>query len=92
MFLFAYVRVNQPFLGGADLETMDKIFAEVVSVVGDNTFSDAVREQRAEIQSAVKYFIGPDKDRPLTNFPKTAALLRKALKIDWPLDKAIRED
>ena len=71
---------------------MDKIFQEVLTAVGDTVFSDAVRAQRPEIQSAVRWFVGPDKDRSLKDFPKTAALLRKAPKIDWPLDKAIRED
>jgi hypothetical protein len=71
---------------------MGKIFEEVLAAVGDGVFSDAVRVQRREIQSAVRWFLGPDKDRSLKEFPKTAALLRKAPKIDWPLDRAIRED
>ena len=92
LFLAAYVRVNQPFLGGEDLETMGKIFEEVLSAIGDKAFSDAVGAQRPEIRSAVRWFLGPDKGRSLKAFPKTAALLRDAPKIDWPLDKAIRED
>jgi hypothetical protein len=71
---------------------MDKTFREVLTAVGDNLFSDAVKAQPPEIQSAVRWFVGPDKSRPLNDFPKTAALLLKAPKIDWPLDKAIRED
>jgi hypothetical protein len=88
LFLAAYVRVNQPFLGGEDLETMGK----VLSAVNDSVFSQAVGAQRPEIRGAVRYFLGPDKGRPLTKFPKTAALLQAAPKIDWPLDRAYRED
>src|SRR5881392_2696744 len=62
LFLAAYVRVNQPFLGGEDLETMGKIFEEVLSAIGDKAFSDAVGAQRPEIRSAVRWFLGPDKD------------------------------
>jgi hypothetical protein len=80
LFLAAYVRVNQPFLGGEDLETMCKIFEEVLSAVNDSVFSQAVGAQRPEIRSAVRYFVGPDKGRPLTKFPKTAALLGAAPK------------
>ena len=92
LFLAAYVRLNQPFPGGEDLEAMDRIFAEVLAAVGDTKFAKALGAQRPEIRSAVKSFLGPDKQRPLKAFPKTAGLLRNAPKIDWPLDKAYREN
>ena len=47
---------------------MDKIFQEVLTAVGDTVFSDAVRAQRPEIQSAVRRFVGPDKDRSLKDY------------------------
>ena len=35
LFLAAYVRVSQPFLGGEDLESMHKVFGDVLTAVGD---------------------------------------------------------
>jgi hypothetical protein len=92
LFLAAYVRVNQPVCGGEDLEGMDMIFSSVLKTVGDDAFCTAIAAQRPEVRSAVRWFLGPSKQRPLKEFPKTAAVLRKAPKIDWPLDKAYREN
>ena len=91
LFLAAYVRVSQPFLGGEDIETMSMIFDRVFAAVGDAKFSHALDLQRPEIRSAVGSFLG----QPLgfaKKSPKTAKLLREAPKIDWPLDKAVRDD
>lgn len=92
LFLAAYVRINQPFPGGEDLETMAMIFRDVLPAVGDHRFAEALAAQRPDVRSAVKWFLAPDEKRPLTAFPKTAALLRAAPKVDWPLLKAYREN
>jgi hypothetical protein len=92
VFLAGYVRVNQPFLGGEDLESMDKIFGEVLLAVGDRRFSRALSAQRAEVRSAARSFLGTDSHPYLKKFPRTAKLLAEAPKIDWPLNKAYRED
>jgi hypothetical protein len=89
LFLAAYVRVNQLFLGGEDLETMSKIFMEVLTAVGDDRFASALSLQRAEIRSATRWFLS---DSDPKNFPKTSKLLHDAPKIDWPLSKAYRDD
>jgi hypothetical protein len=92
LFLAAYVRVNQPFLGGEDLESMDLIFGEVLQAVGDRVFSHALKAQRPEVRSAAKWFLGTDSHPYLKKFPRTAKLLSEAPKMEWPLDKAYRED
>ena len=50
-FFAAYVRVNQPFLGGEDLETMDKIFQEVLTAVGDTSFLRRCESAAAEFRA-----------------------------------------
>ena len=92
LFLAAYVRVNQPFLGGEDLESMDKIFGEVLLAVGDRRFSRALGAQRPEVRSAARSFLGADSHPYLKKFPRTTKLLAEAPKIEWPLDKTYRED
>jgi hypothetical protein len=88
LFLAAYVRVSQPFLGGEDLETMDKVFGDVLASVGDAKFARALALQRPEVRSAAGAFVSV----PLKKFPRTAAILRDAPEIDWPLNKASRDD
>jgi hypothetical protein len=91
MFLAAYVRVNQPFLGGEDLEEMHLVFGRVLAAVGDAKFSRALALQRPEVRSAVRCFSTRTVDRK-KNYPKTDKLLRETPDIDWPADKAGRED
>jgi hypothetical protein len=88
LFLAAYVRVSQPFLGGEDLETMHKIFDDVLATVGDVKFARALARQRPEVRSAAASFLYGS----FKKFPKTAALLREAPEVDWPLNKAFRDD
>ncbi|HKP04218.1 MAG TPA: hypothetical protein VJU77_12770 [Chthoniobacterales bacterium] len=89
-FLAAYVRLSQPFLGGEDLEAIHRIFQEVLPAVGDKNFASALEKQRPEIRSAAAHFLsGFFKIR---DFPKTHKLLRAAPQIDWPLDRAYRND
>ena len=89
-FLAAYVRVNQPFLGGEDFYTMNKILREVLTVLGDEKFSRALRKERPEIRSAVRWHIGSDPQ--LKKCPQTAKALREAPTIDWPVERAYRND
>ena len=89
-FLAAYVRLNQPFLGGEDFHIMNSVFDEVLEAVGDRAFSRALEKQRPEIQSAVGWFMASFPR--LRKCPRTARLFRDAPKIDWPLDKAYRND
>jgi hypothetical protein len=90
LFLCAYVRVNQPFLGGEGDETMNLIFQRVLVANGDARFARALARQRPEIRSAVRSFlyIHPS----LGKFPRTTKLLRGAPTIDWPMDQAYRND
>lgn len=88
LFLAAYVRVNQPFLGGEDLETMVKIFDDVLHKIGDARFAAALARQRPEVRSATRWFLSAGSRK----YPKTAKLLREAPEIDWPLDEAYRND
>ena len=88
LFLAAYVRLNQPFLGGEGDETMHLIFQRVIAATGDKRFARALAAQRPEIRSAVSSFL----DTHPGKFPRTAKLLREAPKIDWPVDQAYRND
>jgi hypothetical protein len=88
LFLAAYVRVSQPFLGGEGDETMIKIFGDVLVALGDRKFARALEQQRPEVRSAVSWFLGS----PGKKFPHTDKLLLDAPKIDWPLVKAYRDD
>ena len=88
LFLAAYVRVSQPFLGGEDLETMHKVFEDVLATVGDAKFARALALQRPEVQSATTSFLTASPKK----FPKTAALLRDAPKVDWPLCKPTEQN
>ena len=90
LFLAAYVRLSQPFLGGEDLETMHQIFDRVLSTLGDARFARALASQPPEVRSAVQAFVGWSPT--LKKSPKTAKLLREAPTIDWPVDKAGRDD
>ena len=92
LFLAAFVRLNQPFLGGEDLETMSIILREVLIAVGDRRFSRALGAQRPEIRAAVRDFLGDDKTPWIKKCPTTAKLLRDVPKIDWPMYQAIRND
>jgi hypothetical protein len=89
-FLCAYVRVNQPFLGGEGDETINLIFQRVLVANGDGRFARALARQRPEIRSAVRSFLYIH--RSLGKFPRTSKLLRDAPKIDWPIDQAYRDD
>jgi hypothetical protein len=90
LFLCAYVRVNQPFLGGEGDEAMNLVFQRVLVANGDARFARALARQRPEIRSAVRNFlyIHPS----LRKFPRTTKLLHDAPKIDWPIDQAYRND
>jgi len=88
LFLAAYVRLNQPFLGGEGDETMHLIFDRVIGAIGDKRFACGLAAQRPEIQSAVSRFLDVDPGKS----PRTAKLLREAPKIDWPMDQAYRND
>jgi hypothetical protein len=89
LFLAAYVRLNQPFLGGEGDETMGLIFQRVLVALGDVRFARALAAQRPEIRSAVGRFCTPPAGG---KFPRTVKLLRDAPKIDWPMDQAYRKD
>ena len=89
-FLAAYVRLSQPFLGGEDLETIHRVFQEVLPAVGDEKFCRALERQRPEIRSAVAHFLSGFSK--IWDFPRTRKLLRAAPQIDWPLDQAYRND
>jgi hypothetical protein len=88
LFLAAYVRVNQPYMGGEDLEQMNDNCQQLLTRLGDDAFSTALDRQRPEVRSAVKSFISTSTIQ--SAYPKTYALLRAAPKIDWPMDKAYR--
>ena len=90
LFLCAYVRVNQPFLGGEGEETQSLIFQRVLVANGDRRFARALSKQRSEIRSAVRSFLSIQPS--LGRFPRTAKLLREAPVIDWPMDQAYRND
>jgi hypothetical protein len=90
LFLAAYVRLNQPFLGGEDLEAMHQIFDRVLTTLGDARFARSLAVQPPEVLSAVRAFVSWSPS--LKKSPKTAKLLRDAPAIDWPLDKAGRDD
>ena len=90
LFLCAYLRVNQPFLGGEGDETMSLIFQHVLASNGDRRFSRALDRQRPEIRSAVKSFLVIPSS--LGKFPRTSKLLREAPEIDWPMDQAYHND
>ena len=89
-FLAAYVRVNQPFLGGEDFYTIRKILGEVLAALGDDKFSRALLKERPEIRSAVRWHMASDPQ--LKKCPRTAKALYEAPKIDWPVDRAYRND
>ncbi len=89
-FLAAYVRLSQPFLGGEDLETIHRVFQGVLPAMGDQKFSSVLERQRPEIRSAVAHFLSSFSK--IRDFPRTRKLLRAAPQIDWPLDKAYRND
>jgi hypothetical protein len=90
LFLAAYVRLSQPFLGGEDLETMHQIFHRVLTTLGDARFARSLASQPPEVRSAVRDFVSWSPS--LKKSPKTTKLLRDAPTIDWPLDKAGRDD
>jgi hypothetical protein len=87
-FLAAYVRVNQPYMGGEDLEQMNNNCQQLLTRLGDDAFSPALDRQRPEVRSAVRSSISTSTIR--SEYPKTYALLHAAPKIDWPMDKAYR--
>jgi hypothetical protein len=89
IYLAAYVRLNQPFPGGEDLEGMHDIFDRVLVAVGDVKFSRSLALQRPEIRSAVRHFLSSS--AALKKSSKTAKLLREAPAIYWPLDKVTRD-
>lgn len=89
LFLCAYVRVNQPFLGGEGEETMNLIFQRVLAANGDARFARALARQRPEVRSAVRNFLWIS---PSGKFPRTRKLLREAPEIDWPMAQAYRND
>jgi len=88
MFLAAYVRLNQPFLGGEGDETMHNIFREVLIAVGDRRFSHALSKQRPEIRAAALAFLGD----AVKKYPRSAQVLREVPQIDWPMYQAYRND
>ena len=89
LFLAAYVRLNQPFLGGEGDETMNLIFQRVLVSIGDARFARALAAQRPEIRSAVSRFVYPPSHG---KFSRTTKLLRDSPTIDWPMDQAYRND
>ena len=76
LFLCAYVRVNQPFLGGEGDETVGLIFQHVLVAIWRTRFSRALAKQRPEIRAAVSRFVYIHPS--LGKFPRTTKLLREA--------------
>ena len=66
------------------------VYDSVLAALGDDVFSRALAKQRPEIQSAVGWFMA--KFPRMKKSPKTARLFRDAPQIDWPLDRAYRND
>jgi hypothetical protein len=91
MFLCVYVCVNQPFLLGHGGEEMDAAIRDVITTLGDERFSRGLAARRPEIRGALRSLFSLRSDET-RRFPHTAKLLKDAPKIDWPLDKAYRED
>jgi len=84
-FLAEYVRLNDPHLGGADLEEMTFSTERMLASLGDKRFSAALRLERPEIIAAVSYFIQSER---LTGCPVTGHLLDSAPKVQWQLNQA----
>jgi hypothetical protein len=89
-FLSAYVRVNEPLMGGEDLEAMDMTFAKLLKNLGDDKFSEALQTVRPEVRSSVHWFFKGNRINK-TDYPKTFATFASAPNIDWPLDQAYRQ-
>ena len=84
-FVAAYVRLNDPKLGGADLEEMTSSTEKIIANLGDQRFADALRLERPEIIAAVAYFVQPER---LSGYPVTRHLFETAPKIQWQLNQA----
>jgi hypothetical protein len=89
-FLSAYVRVNEPLMGGEDLEAMDITFAKLLKNLGDDKFSAALQTVRPEVRSSVHWFLKGNRINK-SDYPKTFASFASAPNIDWPLDQAYRQ-
>ena len=82
-FLAAYIRSNDPYMGGEDLEALYYRFESILSKMGDKDFSIALMRERPEIQSAVSSY--------LTNavrgdkYPLTAQVVRSSQDIKFPV-------
>jgi hypothetical protein len=90
LFLAAYVRVNQPFLGGEDFDVMNQVYDDVIATIGDERFARSLTKERPEIRSAVGWFMA--RHTRMKHCPQTAKVFRDAPEIDWPLDRAFRND
>lgn len=84
-FLAEYVRLNDPHLGGADLEDMTSSTERMLSSLGDTRFSAALRLERPEIIAAAGYFLEPG---VLSAYPATRRLIGAAPKVQWQLNQA----
>jgi len=84
-FIAAYVRLNDPQLGGADLEEMTASTEKILRSLGDERFSKALSLERPEIAAAVGYFIGKSTE---PHYPKTHRLIASAPKLQWQLNQA----
>jgi hypothetical protein len=62
----------------------------VFTARGDSRFAAALLRERPEIRAAVRWFMGSDPR--LKKSPKTDRVFRNAPKIDWPIERAYRND
>jgi hypothetical protein len=94
-FIAAYVRASLPYLGGEDEEEIVDNLGELLVRCGDERVSRMLAIERPEVQSAVKLWIGfppmtviyrldGQTTAPWKKYPKTAAILNQAPKMDFP--------
>jgi hypothetical protein len=84
-FICAYMRLNNPYQGGEDLEAIRDYLDGIQLKIGDSNFADALSSERPEIIAAVGYFIES------SSYPKTTAVLKSAPQIDFPYQKSARD-
>lgn len=87
-FLSAYVRVNDPMLGGEDLEQMCMNFSTLLTSLGDAKFARALMSCRPEIRAATGWFL--EDSAVFARSPLTRRAVSSAPSIDWPIAKALR--
>ena len=80
IFLAAYVRMSDPYLGGEDLESMVNCMEKLLKKRGDTAFAESLTLERPEVRAAVGRFLQPAQ---LRGAPKTQQLIAKAPKIDF---------